>query len=612
MKRIVILLIVIITFYSSVKSQTLPPPMNCPTDGILVQGSTSEWYHVDLVTGSYTISNDTVNKIINAIGYNVKDNRIYGYLYGNSTGRLTISSFNGTSWTTVVTTNPVARLPVAGYIVGDVDTSGYLYLTRGSVPMYKVDVNPARTSTYLTCVDTVDLKENGNIVYPSIADWSFNPKDGYLYGVTGLRDLIRVNKTTGVVTNLGPSGIPSTETDNYGATYFDSDGFLYASNNTSGHIYRLDLRTGTFDATNTALFANGPAATQNDGARCPLAALPLDFGDAPSTYGTTLGANGARHFIKVYTGTSSSLYLGPTVVSETDGIPSSTANSYTDEDGVSSVSPMPNSSVIGSQVIPAYSITTSFTNTTGSTAYFAAWLDWNNNGVFDAGEGLTRSSSSIAGNITFTWNNKTLSGPTGTISTFVRIRVSTKAITTADMVGPLPDGEVEDYVIPLSFALPATITDFSAWIQNNQLAVSWATLMENNNSLFEIWYSTDGNQFNKLGIVNSKALNGNSNNRIQYTFDTVMSFQQSMTGAGLVIIALLLIGSVVYRKKTANRITVTVAAALTIGLVAIVGCMKATEITNADGEKGKVFVKIVQIDKDGTKIESKIIKAIVK
>ncbi len=56
--------------------------------------------------------------------------------------------------------------------------------------------------------------------------------------------------------NLGVSGAPAGS--HYGAVYFDVSGFFYASNNNTGNIYRIDLRTvpGTnYDETKTVLFS---------------------------------------------------------------------------------------------------------------------------------------------------------------------------------------------------------------------------------------------------------------------------------------------------------------------------------------------------------------------
>src|SRR5690606_28937570 len=129
------------------------------------------------------------------------------------------------------------------------------------------------------------------------------------------------------------------------------------------------------------------------------------------------------------------------------------------------------------------------------TVYFGAWFDWNNNGVFEAGEGLLNYSTSASGNITFTWNNMTVSGPDGRDHSYLRIRVSTKAITTADMVGPMPDGEVEDYYVPFAVPLPLHLLSFNAYQYGNHNELNWKTSEESGMSHFCIERSSDGNNF---------------------------------------------------------------------------------------------------------------------
>ncbi|WP_438839537.1 DUF7507 domain-containing protein [Actinoplanes digitatis] len=92
----------------------------------------------------------------------------------------------------------------------------------------------------------------------------------------------------------------------YGVTYADASGFLYASNNESGFIYRIDPGTRA-----AILVSRGPTSSGNDGARCFLDRIPtvtltksvparlrasdqftvslLDSGDAPVTSATTAG-----------------------------------------------------------------------------------------------------------------------------------------------------------------------------------------------------------------------------------------------------------------------------------------------------------------------------------
>src|SRR5439155_18351381 len=75
--------------------------------------------------------------------------------------------------------------------------------------------------------------------------------------------------------------------------------------------------------TNTATISSSTTdtvTTNNTATATATAQVPLDFGDAPDSYGTLLASNGARHVI------STSLRLGATVTAEPDGQPSATAS----------------------------------------------------------------------------------------------------------------------------------------------------------------------------------------------------------------------------------------------------------------------------------------------
>ncbi len=64
--------------------------------------------------------------------------------------------------------------------------------------------------------------------------------------------------------------------------------------------------------------------------------------------------------------------------------------------------------------------------------------------------------------------------------------------------------------------LPITITSLNGVYVNGVSKLTWATLSEQNFSHFEVEYSTNGTNFNKLGDV---AGTGNSSNRIEYGFN---------------------------------------------------------------------------------------------
>ena len=104
-----------------------------------------------------------------------------------------------------------------------------------------------------------------------------------------------------------------------------------------------------------------------------------------------------------------------------------------------------------------YTLNVPLTNNTGSTAYLHGFIDWNNNGSFEANEAVSQTvpPSATAQTVALTWPAD--SGNTGcssSIRSFIRLRLTTSALidnvsTTVDERSHIAaaDGEVEDYYV---------------------------------------------------------------------------------------------------------------------------------------------------------------------
>ena len=66
--------------------------------------------------------------------------------------------------------------------------------------------------------------------------------------------------------------------------------------------------------------------------------------------------------------------------------------------------------------------------------------------------------------------------------------------------------------------LPVTLTAFTAVKQGSTSLLNWNTSSEVNNAGFDIERSADGRNFSKIGIVYSKAANGNSSEKLAYSY----------------------------------------------------------------------------------------------
>lgn len=66
--------------------------------------------------------------------------------------------------------------------------------------------------------------------------------------------------------------------------------------------------------------------------------------------------------------------------------------------------------------------------------------------------------------------------------------------------------------------LPISLLEFKGDHSTHKNVITWTTTSEQNNSGFELQYSTDGVSFDNLSFISSKAVNGNSTNALTYAF----------------------------------------------------------------------------------------------
>ena len=149
--------------------------------------------------------------------------------------------------------------------------------------------------------------------------------------------------------------------------------------------------------------------------------------------------------------------------------------------------------------------------------------------------------------------------------------------------------------------LPVEIGAFTAVYTNDKLTVHWQTVTETNNSHFVIETSVDGKNFIKIGEVKSKAENGNSDKVINYEFK--YPFPKAVTAVSIGMLAIGL-GSGFKRAKRRNILFVIIAVLVFGGML---GCHKS-EVVGAYRNENN-FVRIVQVDNDGTETIFKVVVA---
>lgn len=147
------------------------------------------------------------------------------------------------------------------------------------------------------------------------------------------------------------------------------------------------------------------------------------------------------------------------------------------------------------------------TDADGGVSYVNGWLDWNNDGDFDADESLFDGASfvSATGGLTVSGGAGQVPGPgtyTVTINVpnletngsgyaigntvYSRFRVATQLSGVTSAVGASLDGEVEDYSTVLN-TLPVTVAHFGSQRVGNDVAVQWRTAQEVDNLGFRVY-----------------------------------------------------------------------------------------------------------------------------
>ena len=164
---------------------------------------------------------------------------------------------------------------------------------------------------------------------------------------------------------------------------------------------------------------------------CKVTVKVADFGDAPIPYPTRRVDFGAwNNFVP-----GSGPRLGTSIDDELDGIPSANADGD-DLDGVDD-----ENGVAFTRVVRGIEDTISVL-VQGGAGYVHAWIDWNQDNVWDSSEKITNSFFT-AGETKLINITPGQTVPTG--RTFGRFRISTDD--TLNATGPAVDGEVEDFAI---------------------------------------------------------------------------------------------------------------------------------------------------------------------
>ncbi|MGN7787084.1 hypothetical protein ACTJIJ_21300 [Niabella sp. 22666] len=151
--------------------------------------------------------------------------------------------------------------------------------------------------------------------------------------------------------------------------------------------------------------------------------------------------------------------------------------------------------------------------------------------------------------------------------------------------------------------LPVQFASIVATVRGGVLFVNWTTASEKNNKNFEIEASADGVHFTTIGTMDSKAPNGNSDSALSYEFS--VDYSGAVAASGF-IVALLALGALTMGMQRNKKLAF--AGLMLTGLfVGAIGCQKKGN-EPVDGKSA--YIRIAQIDKDGSKTYSKTVKVV--
>jgi hypothetical protein len=159
-----------------------------------------------------------------------------------------------------------------------------------------------------------------------------------------------------------------------------------------------------------------------------------------------------------------------------------------------------------------YTISVSGTLTFGSYPGYAAWIDWDQDGVFQTTENVLLSAPGATGSASVNVPNDAIGGT-------VKMRVLSvwNATPTNDAYYSTGYGygEIEEYSVLLSVPLPVELSQFEGDLYPLFNVIKWSTESENNSSHFDLESSEDGYVWK---VITTKQAAGNSNETIRYSY----------------------------------------------------------------------------------------------
>ncbi|MBO9592947.1 MAG: hypothetical protein J7599_08555 [Niabella sp.] len=152
-----------------------------------------------------------------------------------------------------------------------------------------------------------------------------------------------------------------------------------------------------------------------------------------------------------------------------------------------------------------------------------------------------------------------------------------------------------------SISLPVSFGAAEASVQNGVLHVNWITESEKQSDHFDVEASVDGLAFHKIGSVASKAAAGNATAEIRYQFEIDLQSGNALLGAGIAS----MLGLIIAAGRRRSGVQALLAVVVLVLIIA--SCSKETSVP-VDKDK-ELYIRIRQVNRDGTVQYSKVLKA---
>jgi hypothetical protein len=141
---------------------------------------------------------------------------------------------------------------------------------------------------------------------------------------------------------------------------------------------------------------------------------------------------------------------------------------------------------------------------------YAAWIDYNNDGIFQTTENIMQTTYGTTKSQSFTV-------PTTAVATCVKMRVLSKwsgtPTTDAYNSAGYTYGEIEEYRVSIQSGLPIELYTFDGISKGSNNLLYWTTASESNTSHFNLQKSRDGETWTTITTLNAA---GNSTINIDY------------------------------------------------------------------------------------------------